>query len=72
MKGVYDALNNAWKAWHAQPNVGEKFIDFTVMAEEKFGVKIIYDDDFFFHKRKAIRTEIMDEHKYAAFLLRWL
>ena len=70
--GVFKALDHAYTVWRKTPNDGEKYIDFNVMAEEKFGVRISYDDDFFFHRRKAISTEILDEHKYAMFLLRWL
>ncbi len=70
--GVFKALDHAYTAWRKTPNDGEKYIDFNVMAEEKFGVRVTYDDDFFFHRRKAISTEILDEHKYAMFLLRWL
>ena len=72
MKGVYDALDNAWKAWRAQLNEGEKYIEFDLMAREVYGLRIIYDGDGYFEKREVTGVKIIDEHKYAAFLLRWL
>lgn len=71
-KGVYTALNKAWDAWHAQLNEGAKYIEFDVMSREVYGLRIIFDGDGYFEKREVTGVEVVDEHKYAIFLLRWL
>ena len=70
--GVYRALANAYDAWRSTLNDGEKYFDFNVMAEEKFGVEVIYTISPSYFGRRATSVVILDEQKYAAFLLRWL
>lgn len=71
-KGIYTALNRAHDVWREAPNEGHKYVYFEVMAEEEYGIKLIFEGDGYFEKREVVGAKIVDEQKYTAFLLRWL
>jgi hypothetical protein len=69
---IYKALNNAWLDWHNSPNEGDKYIDFDVMALEKYGIDLTYKGPLYSGVPATASSRIIDEKKYTAFLLRWL
>lgn len=63
---LYRALQSAWNMWRASPNTGDKYVFFETLAEEEYGIEL--------HLRNnsaVAEFNILDDRKYALFLLRW-
>lgn len=62
---LHNALKAAWHTWHATPNTDDKYVFFETLAEEEYGIEL--------HLRSNTVAEfsIIDDRKYALFLLRW-
>lgn len=61
------ALNRAWRAWFTEPRTGAKYVYFIDLAKDHYGIQL--------YQQLGIHSytgyDIVDEQKFATFILKW-
>lgn len=66
-KGMRSCLVNAWQAWRLEPMTGTKYVFFTDLVQEQYGIKLYQQMGV----AEYTGYDVVDEEKFTLFLLKF-
>ena len=61
------ALTRAWHAWDREPRIGTKYVYFDDLVKDHYGIQLYQQLGL----RNYTGYDIVDEKKFAMFILKW-